>query len=48
MVGASRRKGVNLDALALLPDGSGWLMVEFGLTPVAEAGIAGGQSDADA
>ena len=37
MVGASRRKGVNLDALALLPDGSGWLMVEFGADTVAEA-----------
>ena len=37
MVGASRRKGVNLDALALLPEGSGWLMVEFGADTVAEA-----------
>ena len=30
MVNASRRKGVNLEALALLPEGGGWLMVEFG------------------
>ena len=37
MVAASRRKGVNLDALALLPEGGGWLMVEFGAGTVAEA-----------
>jgi len=37
MVEASRRKGVNLDGLALLPEGSGWLMVEFGAGTVAEA-----------
>ena len=37
MVNASRHKGVNLDALALLPEGGGWLMVEFGADTVAEA-----------
>jgi Fe-S oxidoreductase/FAD/FMN-containing dehydrogenase len=37
MVAASRRKGANLDALALLPEGGGWLMVEFGAGTVAEA-----------
>ncbi|MGD0212221.1 MAG: FAD-linked oxidase C-terminal domain-containing protein [Terriglobales bacterium] len=37
MVEASRRKRVNLDALALLPEGCGWLMVEFGANTVAEA-----------
>ncbi len=30
IVNASRRKGVNLEGLALLPEGCGWLMVEFG------------------
>ncbi len=37
MVNASRRKGVNLDGLALLPEGAGWLMVEFGANTSAEA-----------
>src|SRR5271166_6027957 len=37
MVEASRHKGVNLDALALLPEGGGWLMVEFGADTAAEA-----------
>jgi len=37
MVAASRRKGVNLEGLALLPEGGGWLMVEFGADTVAEA-----------
>ena len=37
MVNASRRKGVNLDALAMLPEGAGWLMVEFGANTAAEA-----------
>ncbi|MGA7292180.1 MAG: FAD-binding and (Fe-S)-binding domain-containing protein [Terriglobales bacterium] len=37
MVNASRRKGVNLDGLALLPEGSGWLMVEFGANTTDEA-----------
>ncbi len=37
MVAASRRKGVNLEGLALLPEGSGWLMVEFGADTAAEA-----------
>jgi FAD/FMN-containing dehydrogenase/Fe-S oxidoreductase len=37
MVQASRRKGVNLEGLALLPEGEGWLMAEFGADTVAEA-----------
>src|SRR5437660_4961833 len=37
MVDASRRKGVNLEGLALLPEGGGWLMVEFGADPGAKA-----------
>jgi FAD/FMN-containing dehydrogenase/Fe-S oxidoreductase len=37
MVDASRRKGVNLEGLALLPEGAGWLMVEFGANTKAEA-----------
>ena len=37
MVDASRRKGMNLEGLALLPEGAGWLMVEFGGNTVAEA-----------
>jgi FAD/FMN-containing dehydrogenase/Fe-S oxidoreductase len=37
MVNASRRKGVNLEGLALLPEGGGWLMVEFGADSAAEA-----------
>ena len=37
IVNASRRKGLNLDALALLPTGSGWLMVEFGADSADEA-----------
>ncbi len=37
MVNASRRKRVNLEGLALLPEGAGWLMVEFGANTIAEA-----------
>src|ERR1700688_4316258 len=37
MVNASRRKGVNLDGLAMLPEGAGWLMVEFGAQTFDEA-----------
>ncbi len=37
MVNASRRKGVNLEGLALLPEGAGWLMVEFGADTIEEA-----------
>ena len=37
MVNASRRKGVNLEGLAMLPEGCGWLMVEFGANSAAEA-----------
>ena len=37
MVNASRHKGVNLEGLAMLPEGGGWLMVEFGAATAAEA-----------
>jgi FAD/FMN-containing dehydrogenase/Fe-S oxidoreductase len=37
MVAASRRKGVNLEGLAMLPGGFGWLMVEFGAQTITEA-----------
>ncbi len=37
MVNASRRKGVNLEGLALLPEGAGWLMVEFGADTADDA-----------
>ena len=37
IVNASRRKGLNLDGLALLPEGCGWLMVEFGANTADEA-----------
>ena len=37
MVNASRRKRVNLEGLALLPEGAGWLLVEFGANTAAEA-----------
>jgi FAD/FMN-containing dehydrogenase/Fe-S oxidoreductase len=37
MVNASRRKRVNLEGLSLLPEGAGWLMVEFGANTAAEA-----------
>ena len=37
IVDASRRKGVNLEGLALLPEGCGWLVVEFGADKSSEA-----------
>jgi FAD/FMN-containing dehydrogenase/Fe-S oxidoreductase len=37
IVNANRRRGLNLDGLALLPEGCGWLMVEFGANTIAEA-----------
>ena len=37
IVNANRRKGLNLDGLALLPEGCGWLTVEFGADTIAEA-----------
>jgi len=37
VVNASRHKGINLDAIAMLPEGCGWLMVEFGADTAAEA-----------
>lgn len=37
LVGHSRRKGLNLEGLALLPEGGGWLYAEFGGDTAAEA-----------
>src|SRR5690348_4198059 len=37
LVEYTRRKGLNADGLALLPDGNGWLFVEFGGDSQAEA-----------
>jgi FAD/FMN-containing dehydrogenase/Fe-S oxidoreductase len=37
IVNASRRKRLNLEGIGLLPEGCGWLMVEFGAHTIAEA-----------
>ena len=37
LVGYTRTKGINSEGLALLPEGGGWLMVEFGATNRTEA-----------
>ena len=37
LVGYTRQKGINPEGLALLPDGAGWLMVEFGAETAPEA-----------
>jgi FAD/FMN-containing dehydrogenase/Fe-S oxidoreductase len=37
IVKASRRKGINSEGLALLPEGAGWLLVEFGGDSIVEA-----------
>jgi FAD/FMN-containing dehydrogenase/Fe-S oxidoreductase len=37
IVHSSRRKGLNLDALAMLPEGGGFLLVEFGAETLADA-----------
>jgi FAD/FMN-containing dehydrogenase/Fe-S oxidoreductase len=37
LVGYTRAKGINSEGLALLPDGAGWLMVEFGAETAPEA-----------
>ena len=37
LVGYTRIKGINSEGLALLPEGGGWLMVEFGASTAAEA-----------
>jgi FAD/FMN-containing dehydrogenase/Fe-S oxidoreductase len=37
LVGYTRTKGINSEGLALLPEGGGWLMVEFGAKTAAEA-----------
>src|ERR1700733_323210 len=37
LVGYTRQKGINAEGLALLPEGAGWLMVEFGAAAAAEA-----------
>ncbi len=37
LVGYTRAKGINSEGLALLPEGGGWLMVEFGAQNAPEA-----------
>jgi FAD/FMN-containing dehydrogenase/Fe-S oxidoreductase len=37
LVGYTRMKGINSEGLALLPEGGGWLMVEFGAETASEA-----------
>ncbi len=37
LVGYTRKKGINSEGLALLPEGAGWLMVEFGASTKREA-----------
>jgi len=37
LVGYTRIKGINSEGLALLPEGAGWLMVEFGAEAALEA-----------
>src|SRR6202050_1692189 len=37
LVGNTRKKGINSGGLALLPEGAGWLMVEFGADTAPEA-----------
>lgn len=37
LVTATRRRGINSKGLALLPEGNGWLLVEFGANTKAEA-----------
>src|SRR5207302_795731 len=37
LVEYTRRKGINSEGLALLPDGGGWLLAEFGAQTAAEA-----------
>ncbi len=37
LVGYTQAKGINSEGLALLPDGGGWLMVEFGAETALEA-----------
>ncbi len=37
LVGYTRKKGINSEGLALLPEGNGWLLVEFGGQTLSEA-----------
>ncbi len=37
LVEYTRRRGINSEGLALLPEGGGWLLAEFGAASVAEA-----------
>jgi FAD/FMN-containing dehydrogenase/Fe-S oxidoreductase len=37
LVGYTRKKGINSEGLALLPEGGGWLMVEIGAETLGEA-----------
>src|SRR5713101_1308498 len=38
LVGYTRRKAINAEGLSLLPEGCGWLLVEFGAQTALEAG----------
>ena len=37
LVEYTRRRGINSEGLALLPEGGGWLLAEFGADTIAEA-----------
>src|SRR6202042_69302 len=37
LVGYTRKKGINSEGLALLPEGAGWLLVEFGASTAKHA-----------
>jgi FAD/FMN-containing dehydrogenase/Fe-S oxidoreductase len=37
LTGYTRRKGINSEGLSLLPEGQGWLLVEFGAQTIREA-----------
>jgi FAD/FMN-containing dehydrogenase/Fe-S oxidoreductase len=43
LVEYTRRKGINSEGLALLPEGAGWLLVEFGAHTAAEAEAQAGR-----
>jgi FAD/FMN-containing dehydrogenase/Fe-S oxidoreductase len=43
LVEYTRRKGINSEGLALLPEGGGWLLAEFGAETVAEAEAQAGK-----
>ena len=45
LVEFTRRNGINPEGLALLPEGKGWLLAEFGATDGARSRIAGARID---